>query len=203
MNSRLIFVIQLLTLLGFFIAIFIISLIYLSNRVLIINQGDYNVRIPITKESAVQEILDYPGENLYLLFINLSNPNYQNKDKFIFSLYIDNNKKVEIPFSGQNIGDNDWVKFQFPQLNINQEQRITIRIDSETISPKEAVLLGRNIDEKLAIKIYAKSSLGEVLISGIKDFIERFSKDSIFSVVYLITIFSIIFLVVKIKYKHD
>lgn len=171
-----------------FIALLVLCGVFLGNRSLISSQTDETTEIPLNQQT-FSTPLDTKQDNLYLVFIKIRNPERKNLEPLNFTIKNETGDTIrEIKLAGQNIGLNDWVKFQFEPIS---SQKLFLQL-TPTISQNPLSIV-TNDQEVLAYKAYARLPFGQALTQNLTNFKNRFFKDPFFAYFYLIS-FSLLLL---------
>lgn len=178
---------------AFFLSIFLLDIFYLSHKALNVSQTEAENTILIYKGQERQANFISRLNNLNLIYVRLKNPQGRNVDDFYLQIKDQSGNILRsINISGRNIGEDDLIKFQFSPINNVQNQKLSLSLNSATIDQNKAVLVYTDRYDQLTYIVYSTENWFDVLKRGTSSLSQRFTLDSLFAIVYLITWISII-----------
>lgn len=195
---------NLFSILLFFITLFLLGIILDSRKSLNFKIASGTSIQPIIKSSPKIEEIKSNKSNLYLLVIRLKNNSVENIDRFKLELIGSRDSIIRsVEISGRNIGDDEWVRFQFDPIGDSLNKSYKVILSSDTTDKDKAV--NAYIDESglLAIEGYSKVPFIISLETVLASFINKFFMDIKFGIFYISLIaFLITYLIKSIFFNH-
>lgn len=187
---------------GVFGSLFLLASIYISRMTpsFIQNEGSKLTEIYINQD--IKQKFKSSYDDISIVYIRLKNPGHRNTDQFTF--YVEEEGRIlrEVNISGRNIGDDEWVKFQFEPVRNVQNKDLEIHLLSKTANINDTVSVYSNDKGELAVKVYSRQPLISSLVNSLNILKSRLTADPSFLIFYsaIIVILLIIYRKVKKTY---
>lgn len=147
-----------------------------------------------------EQLFQSNQDNINVVFVRLKNIGILNKDPFIFTIRAGRKVLKEVKISGQNIGDDDWVKFQFEKVENVENKTLSFNLHSDTARKEAAILAYTNKSDELSYKVYSKENLSTGMKILIRSFFNRFMVDKLFVIFYIAIISAL--LIILFSKRH-
>lgn len=150
----------------------------------------------INQQQSVSQSIVPQHNNLYRIEILVNNPGLQYQQPLLFSLSQNNQEVTHLNFSGANVGENFWLRFDFVPLPDSKNKKYDVKIvalEKTAAGYLEFPVSGQG---DLVYKTYYKAPLDIFVADSLTDFRQRFFKDTGFVVFWTILIFSLVCLIV-------
>ncbi len=169
-----------------FLGLILTATVWLSERTVIQNNLEPVREVQVYLNHPFETSLTIPCSNVYAIFIRMINPNLENRGLMAFEIYRQNGELVrQIPFSGSNIGVNDWVRFQFEPLTKAVDEPINIKLTSDSSSLLGAIEVSLDNQDQILFRSYSKKPWLEVVRASWVSFADRFRNQGWFSQLYV------------------
>lgn len=188
----------------FFAALIFIALLYLAKNVPNVSRVEGERRVEMFGNVDLTSGFTSTRDNVGVVFVKLNNFVKRNRGEFIFSIKDKNGgtlRKVQI--SGENIGADEWVKFQFPPLTGIKGSELTLVLHSDARSAGESIIAYTDTDGNFLFKSFAKDEFVKASLDGFRNFYTRFSQDVVFTALYIVFLTGNLIFFLKIRKARD
>jgi len=191
-----------LLILGLFFVVFVSSILFLSKKTINVQNIDDQSLIPIYSGNGRVQNFKSVYPNLHTIFIRFKNLGRLNKDELIFRLKDSNDQILrEIKISGNNIPDDQWVRFQFRPVEEVMNKDLSFEIISGTKGRENSLSLVIGKYGDLNFKVYSQRSFLRTLKDSAFDLSKRLYFDKSFISSFSIVIIFGILILLKLKNK--
>lgn len=188
---------------AFFGGLILVSLFYLTKNVPNVLRAEGERRVEIFGNVDVTSNFKSTKDNLAVVFIKLHNFVKRNRGEFTFFIQDENGNILRtVKISGENIGEDDWTKFQFPILTGIKDKNLTFVLRSDAQEAGKSVIAYTNKDGNFLFKSYSKSQLPQVAVASLQNWRQRFLGDQFFAVFYLSVLAVNLLYLMRLKKKY-
>jgi len=158
-----------------------------------VDQPFRNVFTPLTREKGLSQTFIAKHDLINIIILYFKNPGLANRGEYQFLLFGDDGKVlIERAFSGFNVGDPSDIRFQFEPITASKNKKFTITLKSMSAT-QPYIGVGNDEEKGLSYSVYYRASNKKLaLVDLIAGFGRRFFSDIIFSLFWLLSIFTVL-----------
>lgn len=169
----------------FFGSTFLLGNYYISHKFINSSQTEGSSLQAIVRDRVKEFTFTSEFNNLNIIYIRLKNIQIKNTDPFNFSLLDEHGNILrEITISGRNIGDDDWVRFQFPLVVEAKNKDFKVVLSSSTRLSNNAVYAYVNKVGEPSYKVFSVEPFSDSFFYLMGSFWSRYINDWGFVTLY-------------------